>query len=283
MLATELGPILRDVVSMGQWGDPEPHAQLTGYRPKVRLDIATSRYIIRTAQNEQDLHQALSLRHQVFYEELLKSRHPTGLDLDEYDLIFDHILLIDKETGELMGTYRLNCSRFNASCYSESEFNCRNLKNLPGNRLELGRACMHPDHRVGALFMLLWRGILAYAAQTDSRFLYGCASLKTVDLEAASAIYRELNALYGCDARWRVYPRPEYRLSRLNAPGSGIPTYVDGLDPMELVPPLLWFYLKAGARICGEPALDKAFACVDIPIILDMRDALQRIRQRMSG
>ena len=33
--------------------------------------------------------------------------------------------------------------------------------------------------------------------------------------------------------------------------------------------PLLQFYLKCGAQVCGEPALDKACKCIDYLTILD--------------
>ncbi|HEX3035652.1 MAG TPA: hypothetical protein VHT73_11080 [Thermodesulfobacteriota bacterium] len=38
----------------------------------------------------------------------------------------------------------------------------------------------------------------------------------------------------------------------------------------ELVPPLLKSYLKAGAKVCGAPALDRKFRCVDFLPILDV-------------
>jgi Putative hemolysin len=34
------------------------------------------------------------------------------------------------------------------------------------------------------------------------------------------------------------------------------------------IPPLLEGYLKAGAKVCSEPALDKKFRCVDFVTIL---------------
>ena len=37
----------------------------------------------------------------------------------------------------------------------------------------------------------------------------------------------------------------------------------------ELVLPLLKSYLKAGSKICGEPALDRKFRCIDFLTVLD--------------
>ena len=49
----------------------------------------------------------------------------------------------------------------------------------------------------------------------------------------------------------------------------------------ELIPPLLKSYLKAGSKVCGEPALDRKFRCVDFLTILDVKllsNSFQRYR-----
>ena len=46
-----------------------------------------------------------------------------------------------------------------------------------------------------------------------------------------------------------------------------------------MVPSLLQSYLKAGAVICGDPALDEEFRCVDFFTLLDLNhttDAIER-------
>jgi len=256
---------------------------LAGYTPSVKIELNTNRFSIRTARNSQDLLEALLLRHQVFYQELLNTRHPMGIDLDRYDTSFDHILLSEHETGKVIGTYRLNCSSFNSFCYSESEFDCQNFQKLPGVRLELGRACLHPQFRSGAHFILLWRGILAYAQATNSRYMYGCASVKTTDQKALTVIYKELSESYGCHSKWHIYPKPEFALPDFSRQVKNLTVPSDCEDPLGHVPSLLWFYFKAGARICGEPAIDSAFKCADFPVILDIEEALHPLKQRIAG
>ncbi len=256
---------------------------LDEYRPHVRIELDTSRYTIRTARNGKDLMEALSLRHRVFYQELLGIDNSTGLDFDVYDILFDHILLIEKSSDKLVGTYRLNCSKYTNTCYTDSEFNCRNLDKLPGVRLELGRACLDPDFRSGVHFILLWRGILAYAQATDSRYLYGCASIKTTDPGALARIYRELDAAYGCSPKWRIRPRKDFAIAKFGTLVKTIMPAIDCQDPLGAVPSLLWFYFKAGAKICGEPAIDTAFECADFPIILDLEEARHPLRQKIAG
>jgi putative hemolysin len=50
----------------------------------------------------------------------------------------------------------------------------------------------------------------------------------------------------------------------------------------SLIPPLLGFYLKAGAYICGEPALDKAFKCIDFFTILDMNNLRKNLEKKYN-
>jgi putative hemolysin len=43
--------------------------------------------------------------------------------------------------------------------------------------IELGRACVHAEHRNVNLLHLLWRGIANYAREHNARFLVGCSAL----------------------------------------------------------------------------------------------------------
>jgi len=40
---------------------------------------------------------------------------------------------------------------------------------------------------------------------------------------------------------------------------------------VNLVPPLLLSYLKAGGFVCGKPAYDKAFKCYDYLTLIDRK------------
>ena len=82
-------------------------------------------------------------------------------------------------TGEIVGTYRLQTGRraaTNIGYYSEREFDFSPYEPLRKETIELGRACVHTDHRNFNLLHLLWRGIALYARQRNARFLVGCSS-----------------------------------------------------------------------------------------------------------
>ena len=69
-------------------------------------------------------------------------------------------------TGTIVGTYRLQTGAMafeNAGFYSEREFDFSPYKQLGDSVIELGRACVHRDHRSTEVLYLLWRGIAQYA------------------------------------------------------------------------------------------------------------------------
>ena len=74
----------------------------------------------------------------------------TGHDIDEFDAICDHLIVEHAATGKIVGTYRLQTGAMasaNAGFYSEREFDFSPYKQLGNSVIELGRACVHRDHR----------------------------------------------------------------------------------------------------------------------------------------
>ena len=64
---------------------------------------------------------------------------------------------------------------------------------FPGEVMELGRSCVHPDYRNRAAMQLLWRGIAAYVFLHRIDLMFGCASLPGTDPDAVAT---ELTYLY---------------------------------------------------------------------------------------
>ena len=91
-------------------------------------------YALRLARDARDLHAAQRLRYRVFVRELGADGplvdHARGLEQDEFDPLFDHLLLIDRradpDAGDhVVGAYRLLPSdRVGAAgrFYSEAEY-----------------------------------------------------------------------------------------------------------------------------------------------------------------
>jgi putative hemolysin len=254
-----------------RWAITRWQKNLRAFQPKVRLFIEKDSYIIKTVESSWELAAVLRLRHEVFFQELLGNPAPGGLDMDEFDLACDHLIIIDKKTKRTVGTYRVMSSTFSKSFYSAHEFDIAGLLALPGNKLELGRACIHKDYRNGLVIALLWRGIHRYAQAVEAHTLFGCSSVQTTDLYTTAQVCAYLRVNEYTMKELDLYPQPSYQIPEF-------PTFAaryENLDPATLesarkiIPPLLLSYIKSGARVGAEPALDKAFRCVDFMTILE--------------
>jgi len=161
----------------------------------LRLIVShNSTYAVRLTRSEADLRRAQALRFAVFNVELnegLEGSHETGLDADPFDPVCDHLLVEHAASGEVVGTYRLQTGPSAAShrgYYSAQEFDFSPYELLRDEMIELGRACVHKDHRNMVVLGLLWKGIADYAREHGARFLCGCSSLTSQDAAAGAAV-----------------------------------------------------------------------------------------------
>ena len=153
-------------------------------------------FTLRLAQDARDLQAAQRLRYSVFVQELGADGplvdHAARLERDDFDDIFDHLLLIDTRRDpakleDVVGVYRLLPSdrlgpggRF----YSEGEYDLGPLRASGRKLLELGRSCVHIDHRGGAAMFHLWNGLAEYVLERGIEVLFGAASFHGTDIPA---------------------------------------------------------------------------------------------------
>jgi putative hemolysin len=236
---------------------PTPHAASSS----ARLAPA---YRVRLASCPADVQAAQALRFEVFNLELdegLAQSYDTGLDVDPFDEICDHLLVEDLHGGGVVGTYRMQTGlRAGAArgYYSEREFDFAPFKAARPQILELGRACIHERHRHFAVLNLLWKGIAAYARDHGVRYLVGCSSLTSQDAGIGWAAYGAL-APHLAPTEWRTQPQAAFACPR-----------PEPAAPAPRIPRLLSAYLALGAAICGPPAIDREFRTIDFLTWLDL-------------
>src|SRR5438093_9262878 len=152
-------------------------------KPKARQP----KYAARLARSADELRRAQRLRFEVFNLELgegLAESYASGLDVDPFDEFCDHLIVKEVATEAIVGTYRLQTGQLaaaNLGYYSEREFDFTPYEPLRCEMIELGRACVHADHRNFNLLHLLWRGIARYAVERNARMLIGCSSISSQD------------------------------------------------------------------------------------------------------
>jgi len=246
--------------------------KIKNFSPHISFEFERGHFIVRTVVNGRELEQCLRLRFEVFHREFMGKNRTYGVDIDQFDFICDHLVIIDKRFDRTIGTYRLNCSKFNQEFYSAAEFDLGKLLGEPGFKLEMGRACIDKEYRTGAVMALLWRGIAEYIQLSESRYLFGCASVKTTDASESAAIYKWFKDNGHLDESFQIRPTEAYLMpgfAEAVAQLNSLTTSEAILAETEKnIPTLVHAYLKAGAKACGEPALDRDFSCIDFLMCL---------------
>ena len=242
------------------------------------LTLSPLSYAVKLARGVEEVRRAQALRFEVFNVELqegLEESFATGLDQDPFDAVCDHLLVEHRPSGQIVGTYRLQSgSHAAANCgyYCEAEFDFRPFEAARGQVIELGRACVHRQHRNLVVLGMLWKGIADYAVARDSRYLVGCSSLTSQDPAVGASAYVDLCRRCLAPASWRTQPLPAYECSLGQLATEPVP-----------IPKLLRAYLTLGAKICGPPALDRKFKTIDFLTLLDLQTLHPMVRQRFFG
>ncbi len=254
------------------------------FNPKIHFQFAMGPYLVKTAENRNELIECFKLRDEVFNKEF-RGLTNTEFDFDQFDSICDHIIIVHHQTQTLVGTYRLNSSLHSKSFYTEQEFEIKNLNYLKGPILELGRACIRKEHRKGTVMNLLWRGVAEYMNHSHSQTLFGCSSVKITDARDAALVYQYLKTKGHLDLRYLAKPQPAYEMDGFAIWHDYIQQdFSEALatEAEQLLPPLLKSYFKIGAKVIAEPAFDEEFNCVDFLTLLH-RDRLSKTAEKKYG
>lgn len=245
----------------------------------VRLLVSSpANYATRLARHWDEVRAAQSLRFQVFNLELnegLEQSYATGLDEDPFDAVCDHLIVEHLPSATIVGAYRLQTGH-NAAAhlgyYGAQEFDFGGFESMRDEMIELGRACVHPQHRNLIVLGLLWKGIADYALRRGSRYLIGCSSITSQDPKVGATVYNDLCRKHLASSQWQTQPLPAYECSMLELTEESIK-----------IPKLLRAYLSLGAKICGPPALDRGFKTIDFLTLLDLTTMPVAARQKFLG
>jgi putative hemolysin len=237
--------------------------------------VQTNLFSVRLAESLEDVIECQRLRYLVFNIELgegLDSSYSSGLDRDQFDYIFDHLMVRDTATGKLVGTYRMQSgyrAKGNLGYYGESLFDFGPFESIRGQVLELGRACVLNEYRNTAVLHMLWKGIAKYAKSSKARYLIGCSSLTSQDEQEGTALYEALREKYLAKPELRTKPKP----------GKECVGPV-GCATIVKPPRLFRAYLDISAKLCGPPAIDREFKTIDFLTLLDLAGIPERVHSR---
>jgi L-ornithine Nalpha-acyltransferase len=244
---------------------------------------------VRLAQTAAEVRQAQKLRYRVFYKEGSAIPNPARLfarrDIDGYDAICDHLLVVDHAARDrtalnrpaVVGTYRLlrqPLAEEYGGFYTAGEFDISALvaRHSRLQFLELGRSCVLSPYRTKRTVELLWHGIHAYILQNHCDVMFGCASLDGTNPKQLALPLSFLHHYAAAPEPWRARALPE-RYVEMNRMSK------EAIDPkaaLRALPPLIKGYLRLGAYIGDGAVIDYKFGTTDVLIVLPVSAIKQR-------
>jgi putative hemolysin len=242
---------------------------------------AVGKISVSWARNQDEVRAAQRLRYQVFAVEMGATLSVTvpGHDIDLFDDYCEHLLVRDEASGNVIGTYRVltpTQAKRAGSTYSDTEFDLTRLRSLRERMVELGRSCVHADHRSGGVILALWGALAEFMARNQLDTMIGCASIPMQTPgansgQAAASIWRQLRQTHLAAIDYHVTPRLALPVDKLDA-------------SLNIEPPaLIRGYLRLGAKVLGAPAWDPDFNSADLPMMMRIADLPPRYLKHFTA
>lgn len=210
------------------------------------ISIKKGKYSVRRAETPQDVTRAQALRAMAF-----------GLDRDEdrYDGVCEHILIEDRQSGDLVCCFRmlpLTGSGISTS-YSAQYYELSALEAYEGKMVEMGRFCLHPDYSDPDILRVAWGAMTRFVDDEGIDLLFGCSSFQGTETDPYLDAFAMLKHRHLAPKRW---------LPRVKAPNvfrfaARLRRKPDLRKGMRLMPPLLRTYLAMGGWVSDHAVVDK--------------------------
>lgn len=220
--------------------------------------------------SDKEVKKFLRMRSVIFGKEYRGRKIRMKKDVDSYDAGAQQIILLHHASQTILGGCRVILSPRTEDYYCHLEYDISALMKLPGDKLEVSRVCIHPKHRNGQNFGLLWRGLLVYAGWLNVTYLFGMPSIKTTNKKDTEKFYKICQKL-NYNGPILGITRPEFE--RYGAPASS------ELFSEDDLPTLMRLYLNAGGKVCSSGAVDHDLKCIDYLMVLKMSELHPRYRK----
>lgn len=251
---------------------------------------------MRLARTARDIEACQRLRYEVFYEEM--EARPVGdmgvrrLDYDRFDAVADHLMVIDRSAptfdgvqGKVIGTYRLirrDVAEAHGGFYTAGEYDIAPMIDRAGmgvNFLELGRSCVHKDHRNRPTINMLWQGIGHYIAVHEIDVMFGCASFPGTDPKALAEPLSFLHHTLQTPTDHYVRALDDQFVDMNILPKE----QVKERCALRQMPPLIRGYIRSGCVFGDGAVIDPQFSTVDVFVMMLMQDVEERYFNRFGA
>ncbi len=220
------------------------------------------------------------------------------LDVDEYDLYYQHLFIWDNRNQSIVGAYRLGQGDMILNTYGFKGFYVTSLfelkeglKPILSQTLELGRSFVVQEYQQKPLpLFLLWQGILRFLLKNKQyKYLLGPVSISNdftpYSKDLLIAFIKKYH--FNHELASLVQPKNEFVvktdiddievvLEKHANDLKELDKYISGIEPGYLkIPVLLKQYVKQNAKIIGFNVDLNFNDCLDGLILLDLEDLPQ--------
>ena len=231
-----------------------------------------------------------------------------SIDLDEYDLYYDHLILWDRRAEKIAGAYRIGngpeiVSRYGSKgLYTSSLFRMSTkMKPILRQSVELGRSFITQEYQRHRLSLfLLWKGILFYLiANPRFRYIIGPVSISNSYQEVSKELIIQFikRNYFDHELAKFVEPKNAFRpkvknidtnvlLDASSSDMKKMDKIISDIEPTSFtMPVLLKKYLQQNAKILAFNADPKFNNALDGLMLLDMQnlpaDTVETLKREM--
>ena len=211
------------------------------YHPKFDLEPASQPF---------DLEEAQAFRYKAF-----GVVNESGLDRDEYDKKFNHVIIRDRQHRTVVGYFRYTCYTSGSliqTGYSAALYDIKTLETFDKPLLEVGRVCTDSSLKDPDILRLVWAYLAHYVERRKIGFVFGCTSFEGTDHGKYIDCFAVLRARY---------LGPKKLLPSVKSPSvlkfeNELRSDVNLKRAMLKMPPLLRAYLLMGGWVSDHAVID---------------------------
>ena len=228
-----------------------------------------------------------------------------SLDLDEFDLYFNQLVIWDNNNEKIVGAYRVGRGDEIMQQYGVKGFYLQSLFKIKKGfqpilkeSIELGRSFVVKEYqRKPFSLFLLWKGILYFLLKNRQyRYLLGPASISNnfskfsqsliVDFFKANYFDEKLTSLVAPRKEFKIKTNSNFHkdifIKSTSKDVKKLDKFIQDIEPEYSTPVLFKKYIQLNAKLLGFNVDPKFNNCVDGLMILDIYDVPINTLQSLS-
>ncbi|MCX7566093.1 GNAT family N-acetyltransferase [Sulfitobacter sp. F26169L] len=234
------------------------------------ISMAKGNYAVRPVHGSADMQAVLDLRAQCF--------GAASGQTDRFDAVSTQVMVTLGQGGALVAAFRMSIlpvAKINDS-YAAQFYDLEALSTFQGTLLELGRFCIHPDHKDPDILRIAWAALTAFVDANDIKLLFGCSSFAGTKPEPYLHAFGVLKARHLAPPQWM----PETKAGDVYPYAELLTDPPDLKEAAATMPPLLRTYLLMGGWVSDHAVVDHTMNTLHVFTGLEI-DAIPPARKKL--